>query len=88
MTRVCRERGLELLLGRAAVGVEAGGLVLEGGGRVACDECVWCTGGGGAAWLRDTPLALVDGCGDEAAACDLRARLRDASQSQSQRVRR
>jgi selenide, water dikinase len=66
MARVCRERGVGVLLGRTVVEVErqgtggGGALVLADGERVACDECVWCTDAGGAAWLKKTGLSLSD----------------------------
>ena len=66
MARVCRERGVAVLLRKTVVGVEGragaagrGALVLEDGGRVECDECVWCTSAGGESLLVSSPSLSI-----------------------------
>ena len=57
-------RGIDVALcdaGRGVVGGDEAALELADGTRVACDECLWCTEAGTAAWLADTKLDLDDG---------------------------
>ncbi|TFH85969.1 selenide, water dikinase SelD [Billgrantia azerbaijanica] len=57
--RVLARRGIALHTATEVTGVEAGGLRC-GAQWHAADEIVWVTDAGGAAWLRDTRLALDD----------------------------
>ncbi|MCX7272312.1 MAG: selenide, water dikinase SelD [Burkholderiales bacterium] len=61
--RVLRARGVNLLPDAEVVSVAPGVLHTAAGQSVMADEIVWVTRAGGAAWLRDTGLALdADGC--------------------------
>ncbi len=55
---VLRERGVQLHCGAAVHEVQEGRLRIEDGDWLQADEIVWVTQAGGAAWLRDTALAL------------------------------
>ncbi|GLC42847.1 hypothetical protein PLESTB_001430200 [Pleodorina starrii] len=50
------QRGVDVRSGDAVTGVQPGELLLESGGRVSYDECLWCTEASPAAWLRRTGL--------------------------------
>jgi selenide,water dikinase len=57
---VLARRGVEVLL-RSAVDQVGDGVLRTGDGRsIATDETIWVTQAGGAAWLRETGLALDD----------------------------
>jgi selenide,water dikinase len=53
---LARARGIELRGGARAASVDAGGMVLEGGGRVAADLVIWATGAAPPDLVRDSPL--------------------------------
>ena len=55
---VLAQRGVSVHLDAEVSRVEAGGLQVRDGTRLAADEIVWVTQAGGAAWLADTGLAL------------------------------
>ena len=55
---VLRARGVQVHRGAAVTEVEAGRLRTTAGDWIDVDETVWVTRAGGAAWLRDTGLAL------------------------------
>ncbi|MBE0487536.1 MAG: selenide, water dikinase SelD [Halomonas sp.] len=55
-----RQRGVEVHTATDVVDVEAGRLQTADGNWHAADEIIWVTNAGGAAWLRDTRLALDD----------------------------
>jgi selenide,water dikinase len=57
-----RERAVNVVAGRKAVQVSAGGVVVDGGRALALDEVFWTTCAAPAEWLADTGLAL-DGDG-------------------------
>ncbi|GAB4173570.1 MAG: hypothetical protein Fur0039_15010 [Rhodocyclaceae bacterium] len=56
--RVLARRGVVVHLGAEVERVAPGRLEARGGERVEADEIVWVTQAGGAAWLRETGLAL------------------------------
>ena len=56
--RVLAERGVEVHRGAKVTQVSAGHLQTNSGEVLAADEIIWVTQAGGAAWLRDTGLAL------------------------------
>jgi selenide,water dikinase len=56
--RVLAERGVEVHRGAKVTQVSAGHLQTDSGEVLAADEIIWVTQAGGAAWLRDTGLAL------------------------------
>jgi selenide,water dikinase len=56
--RVLLERGVQVHRNAAVTQVSAGRLHTSGGQAIDADEIVWVTRAGGAAWLRDTGLAL------------------------------
>ncbi len=58
--RTLAERGVELHTATEVVAVEAGRLQSAPGDWHDADEIVWVTNAGGAAWLRETRLALDD----------------------------
>ncbi|HSP56702.1 MAG TPA: selenide, water dikinase SelD, partial [Halomonas sp.] len=58
--RTLAERRVELHTATDVVAVEAGRLQSASGDWHAADEIVWVTNAGGAAWLRETRLALDD----------------------------
>jgi len=58
--RTLAERGVELHTETDVVAVEAGRLQSAAGDWHDADEIVWVTNAGGAAWLRETRLALDD----------------------------
>jgi selenide,water dikinase len=51
-------RGIAVETGARATAVEAGGVVLADGRRIAADEILWTTQAAPAAWLAETGLAL------------------------------
>ncbi len=53
-------RGITVLTGRAAAGVESGVVQLEGGEMLAFDEVFWATEASPAPWLAETGLKLDD----------------------------
>ncbi len=55
-----RERGVVVHAGVDVVGVDEGRLRTDDGREHLADEVIWVTRAGGAAWLRDTGLALDD----------------------------
>lgn len=55
-----KNRGVEVHTATDVVAVEVGRLQTADGNWHAADEIVWVTNAGGAAWLRDTQLALDD----------------------------
>jgi len=55
---IAERRGINLILGAAALGVKGQRVLLEGGREVPCDEVVWCTSAGAQAWLKPTGLQL------------------------------
>ncbi len=57
---VLRERGVRLHVGRAVTQVGSDALTTDDGARHDADEVVWVTQAGGAAWLKETGLALDD----------------------------
>ncbi|MEZ5740825.1 MAG: selenide, water dikinase SelD [Burkholderiaceae bacterium] len=57
---ILRRRGVTLHLGEAVSRVEDNRLLTEPGNALPVDEAIWVTQAGGAAWLRDTGLALDD----------------------------
>lgn len=60
---VLKARGVVVHRHAAVTQVSAGSLMTASGETVAADEIVWVTRAGGAAWLKDTGLALdADGC--------------------------
>ncbi|MBI5786096.1 MAG: selenide, water dikinase SelD [Rhodocyclales bacterium] len=71
---VLAERGVVVHRGAEVAQVSVGRLQTQGGESLAADEIVWVTQAGGAAWLRDTGLAL-----DEAGFI----RVRDTLQSET-----
>ena len=58
--RVLAERGVVVHRAAEVSGVSSGQLRIRSGETLAADEIVWVTQAGGAAWLRDTGLALDD----------------------------
>jgi selenide,water dikinase len=52
------ERGIAVMTGRAATGVESGVVRLEGGESLTFDEVFWATEASPAPWLADTGLKL------------------------------
>ncbi len=60
--RVLAERGVMVHLASEVIAVSRDSLQVRGGENFATDEVVWVTQAGGAAWLRETGLAL-DGDG-------------------------
>jgi selenide,water dikinase len=56
--RVLAERGVSVHRGAEVAEVAAGRLQVRDGATLDADEIVWVTQAGGAAWLRDTGLAL------------------------------
>lgn len=56
--RVLEARGVRLHAASEVTRVDDTGLVTAGGAHFTADEVVWVTRAGGAAWLRDTGLAL------------------------------
>ena len=52
------DRGITVMTGRAATGVESGVVHLEGGESLAFDEVFWATEASPAPWLADTGLKL------------------------------
>ena len=58
--RVLAERGVRLHASAKVTEVLDGRVVTAGGETVAVDEVVWVTQAGGAAWLRETGLAVDD----------------------------
>jgi selenide,water dikinase len=56
--RVLRERNVDWHAGARVTGVEPAAILLEGGGRIACDAAFWTTGPAAPPWLRDSGLAL------------------------------
>ena len=58
MTNILQRRGVQLLLGKTAMGVERGELLFKEGGSVVVNECVWCTPASAASWLRHTKISL------------------------------
>lgn len=58
MRDIINARGVQLVLGRTAVGVREGRLMLDDGSSIPVTECVWCAQASAAPWLRDTALAL------------------------------
>ena len=59
--RVLTERGVKVHVGAAVTQVAAGQLTTARGESFALDEIMWVTRAGGAAWLKDTGLALDAG---------------------------
>ncbi len=57
---ILEQRSVEVHTDTDVVGVEAGRLQTADDNWQAADEIVWVTNAGGAAWLRDTHLALDD----------------------------
>jgi selenide,water dikinase len=57
LASVLRERGIVVHLGSAAVAVEPGEVVIEGGDRIAADRVFWATAPKPAAWLAASGLA-------------------------------
>ena len=55
---ILRQRGVALRLGARVRAVERGGVVLDGGERIAADEVLWTTEAAPAAWLAETGLPL------------------------------
>lgn len=53
-------RGVTVVVGHAAVGVENGVVLVEGGDSIPFDEVFWATEASPAPWLTDTGLALDD----------------------------
>jgi selenide,water dikinase len=58
MRTILRERGIEIVAGRAAVGITQGQLRFDDGTAVPVSECVWCAQASAAAWLPHTGLKL------------------------------
>lgn len=58
--RVLAARGVRLHASAKVAEVLAGRVVTSGGETVAVDEVIWVTQAGGAAWLRDTGMAVDD----------------------------
>ena len=56
--RVLAERGVAVTTGRGVSTVQADGVVLDDGTRVASDVTLWVVDAGAPTWLRDTGLAL------------------------------
>jgi len=56
-TRVLEQRGVTLHLGRAVERVEAGAVLLAGGGRIEADAIVWATGPSAPSWPKAAGLA-------------------------------
>ncbi|MDE0056952.1 MAG: selenide, water dikinase SelD [Defluviicoccus sp.] len=59
--RILAERGIATMLGRAALRVEPGRLVLDGGGAVEADEILWVTGAAAARWPAAAGLDVDEG---------------------------
>lgn len=55
---LAKAAGVDVLEGDGVARVEAGAVVLEGGGRVAADEVLLCTQAAAAGWLKATGLPL------------------------------
>lgn len=58
--QVLRERGIRVHVGTEVTQVSSNLLRTSTGENIAADEIVWVTQAGGAAWLRETGLALDD----------------------------
>ncbi len=54
--RILAARGIEVVLGRAVVRVEPGGLVLQDGETVAADEILWVTSAAAESWPAEAGL--------------------------------
>lgn len=55
--RIAATRKIEVRLGQGVIEVDATGLTLAGGERIAADRVVWATGAAAPAWIATTPLA-------------------------------
>ena len=61
--RVLRERGVNVHLGRRAVRVEAGRVVVDGGAAVEVDEVIWATAAAAQRWPGESGLEVDEhGC--------------------------